>query len=183
MKALETVYRGHVFRSRLEARWAVFFDQIRVRWEYEPEGFKLDDGSNYLPDFFLHFDGGIYAEIKPEGDDFAKAREFAKHKKIVLLDGAPQLKIFKAIAPPDEDWEGGEYEVCFSDKYLPGGNNASENRFYTCPADEEEAREQGKFALDEKAEFARSLRFSDFQKEWDVEDLKRRMRETASREA
>jgi hypothetical protein len=26
IQAIETVYRGHRFRSRLEARWAVFFD-------------------------------------------------------------------------------------------------------------------------------------------------------------
>jgi hypothetical protein len=51
-KAIETRYGGCRFRSRLEARWAVFFDAVRIPWEYEPEGFELDSG-RYLPDFFL----------------------------------------------------------------------------------------------------------------------------------
>jgi hypothetical protein len=52
MKAIETHYRGYRFRSRLESRWAVFFDSLGIRWEYEIEGFDLD-GTRYLPDFWL----------------------------------------------------------------------------------------------------------------------------------
>ena len=51
IKAIETIYNGHRFRSRLEARWAVFFDTLGVAYEYEPEGFDLGDGLWYLPDF------------------------------------------------------------------------------------------------------------------------------------
>lgn len=54
MKAIETEYKGYLFRSRLEARWAVFFDACGVKWEYEPEGFDLGDDLYYLPDFLLH---------------------------------------------------------------------------------------------------------------------------------
>ena len=54
LKAIETEYRGYRFRSRLEARWAVFFDACGVQWEYEPEGYVLDNGQYYLPDFLLH---------------------------------------------------------------------------------------------------------------------------------
>ena len=54
IKSIETEYRGYRFRSRLEARWAVFFDACGVKWEYEPEGFDLGDGLYYLPDFLLH---------------------------------------------------------------------------------------------------------------------------------
>ena len=35
LKAIETEYKGYRFRSRLEARWAVFFDACGVKWEYE----------------------------------------------------------------------------------------------------------------------------------------------------
>lgn len=45
-KAIQTEYRGYLFRSRLEARWAVFFDACRIPWEYEPEGLVLSDGTN-----------------------------------------------------------------------------------------------------------------------------------------
>lgn len=53
IKPIETVYNGYRFRSRLEARWAVFFDALGIKYEYEPEGFRFPDGSCYLPDFYL----------------------------------------------------------------------------------------------------------------------------------
>lgn len=53
IQPIETKYKGYRFRSRLEARWAVFFDALGVEYEYEPEGFKLPNGKVYLPDFRL----------------------------------------------------------------------------------------------------------------------------------
>lgn len=69
LKAIQTEYKGSRFRSRLEARWAVFFDACGVDWEYEPEGYDLGGGLQYLPDFLLHGvqgrDGGdLYVEVK-----------------------------------------------------------------------------------------------------------------------
>lgn len=66
MKAIETEYKGYKFRSRLEARWAVFFDILGIRWEYEPEGIVLNDGTSYLPDFYL-IDFCCYFEVKRKG--------------------------------------------------------------------------------------------------------------------
>jgi len=63
MKAIETIYRGYKFRSRLEARWAVFFDAIEIEWEYEKEGYDLG-GEYYLPDFYLPY-WECFIEIKP----------------------------------------------------------------------------------------------------------------------
>lgn len=64
IKAIETKYDGYRFRSRLEARWAVFFNELNIDYEYEPEGYKLNDGTLYLPDFYLP-KFKIYAEVKP----------------------------------------------------------------------------------------------------------------------
>ena len=68
IKPIETEYNGYRFRSRLEARWAVFFDEARIRYDYEPEGFeiKISDSEliRYLPDFYLP-DFDIYCEVKP----------------------------------------------------------------------------------------------------------------------
>lgn len=64
IKAIETVYKGYRFRSRLEARWAVFFDTLGIEYEYEKEGFDLD-GVWYLPDFWLPR-YGHWIEIKPD---------------------------------------------------------------------------------------------------------------------
>ena len=69
IKAIETYYKGCRFRSRLEARWAVFFDAAGIKYEYEPDGFEFyncetDTTDRYLPDFYLpQFD--CYAEVKP----------------------------------------------------------------------------------------------------------------------
>ncbi len=69
IRAIETRYAGHRFRSRLEARWAVFLDTLDLDWQYEPEGFNLEDGTRYLPDF--HVDGVGWLEIKPRFDSAA----------------------------------------------------------------------------------------------------------------
>lgn len=61
--AIQTRYKGYRFRSRLEARWAVFLDHLGVKWEYEKEGYVLLDGTPYLPDFWLPDQGG-FLEIK-----------------------------------------------------------------------------------------------------------------------
>lgn len=53
IKPIETRYKGYRFRSRLEARWAVFFDSLGIEWQYEPEGFENAEGDKYLPDFYL----------------------------------------------------------------------------------------------------------------------------------
>lgn len=69
IKAIETRYKGYRFRSRLEARWAVFFDAMGMKWEYEPEGFDLGDAGWYLPDFRVRTPQGNFCwyEIKPKG--------------------------------------------------------------------------------------------------------------------
>lgn len=64
VRAIETSYRGYRFRSRLEARWAVFFDSLRLVWEYEPQGYEFDSGDRYLPDFWLPT-MNLWVEIKP----------------------------------------------------------------------------------------------------------------------
>jgi len=60
VNAHDTVFRGQRFRSRLEARWAAFFDLIGWRWEYEPF-----DGDFYIPDFAIVGEAPLLVEIKP----------------------------------------------------------------------------------------------------------------------
>ena len=63
IKAIETEYKGYRFRSRLEARWAVFFDALGIAWEYEKEGYDLGEAGWYLPDFWLP-EWKCFVEIK-----------------------------------------------------------------------------------------------------------------------
>lgn len=67
IRAIETHYNGYRFRSRLEARWAVFFDALDLKWEYEPEGFVTSAGP-YLPDFRVWTPQSrpMWYEVKPE---------------------------------------------------------------------------------------------------------------------
>ena len=51
---IETRYMGHYFRSKAEARFAVFLDCLGIKWEYEPQGFDLGNGLKYLPDFKIY---------------------------------------------------------------------------------------------------------------------------------
>ena len=86
IKPINTRYAGHLFRSRLEARWAVFMDALQWQWSYEPEGFDLPYSGFYLPDFLVTATPGFeyktpfWVEIKPTSpsrDEVNKLRELA----------------------------------------------------------------------------------------------------------
>lgn len=98
---IRTKYKGYSFRSRLESRWAVYFDLLGIPWQYEPEGFRMGSVC-YLPDFAVQvpvkaMDPGllgllptftpvqaeqVWVEVKPagkplSGNEIVKIREFA----------------------------------------------------------------------------------------------------------
>jgi len=60
IQAKETAFAGIEFRSRLEARWAAFFNALRWSWVYEP----LDLGV-WSPDFLLRGATSVFVEVKP----------------------------------------------------------------------------------------------------------------------
>ena len=93
--AIETVYRGTKYRSRLEARWAVFFDSLGLRFEYEAEGFDLGDSVLYLPDFWMP-DLKLWVEIKgndPIDHECEKAQRLAETTgyRVQVFYGGHQL--------------------------------------------------------------------------------------------
>lgn len=95
LRAITTRYKNHSFRSRLEARFAVYFDHLGIKWEYEPEGFELGNGLRYLPDFWLP-EWRIWVEIKPDTPDaagFEKAKRLALgHSAVLVLSGLPKAE-------------------------------------------------------------------------------------------
>jgi hypothetical protein len=102
IKPIETQYNGYRFRSRLEARWAVFFDTLKIEYQYEPEGFNLD-GLWYLPDFFLPSirfskQEGIWIEIKPK---FPNSDEREKAARLALFSGC---SVFITVDSFDKSW-------------------------------------------------------------------------------
>jgi hypothetical protein len=90
-RVIETEYRGYRFRSRLEARWAVFFDTLGVSWVYEPEGYDLD-GLWYLPDFYVST-WGAFVEIK-RGNSIPTPEERAKCLALARMTGRYCFLIF-----------------------------------------------------------------------------------------
>lgn len=61
IEAKPTFYNGVQFRSRLEARWAAFFNSYNYRWAYEPVDF-----GGWSPDFLLnHKSYSDFVEVKP----------------------------------------------------------------------------------------------------------------------
>jgi hypothetical protein len=91
---IPTRWNGVLYRSRTEARWAVFFDALGVEATYEPETFNLG-GSWYLPDFFI-LQWNLYVEVKPrEATEFERSR----CERLAALTGRP---VFMALGSPGE---------------------------------------------------------------------------------
>lgn len=131
-KSIPTRHAGILFRSRLEARWAVFFDHLSLKWEYETQGFTVD-GEPYLPDFLVFGAlGNIWAEVKagwnedPKG--IARWKRFAFQRpqpsRTVLLTGVPALGNSPFIIGGDDD----------ADEPGKGGWDDDTQEWRPCPA-------------------------------------------------
>lgn len=87
IKPIETIYNGYRFRSRLEARWAVFFDTLGIKYHYEYEGFNLNKVGWYLPDFWLP-DIDTWVEIKgqePTEEEREKCKKLADFNQATCI--------------------------------------------------------------------------------------------------
>jgi hypothetical protein len=107
---LPTAYRGCRFRSRLEARWAVFFDHMGIGWQYEPQGYLIG-GRPYLPDFLLEC--GTWVEVKGSEQELDKRLLRAAALQLPVMppsrERGPKLLILGPIPlpppnPDDGDW-------------------------------------------------------------------------------
>lgn len=95
MKAIETRFDDRRFRSRTEARWAVFFKALGWGYQYEKEGVVLPSGP-YLPDFWLP-EIESWLEVKgaePTANEIQLCEELAKAsgKRVLLAVGEPGAK-------------------------------------------------------------------------------------------
>lgn len=109
MQPIETEYRGTTFRSRLEARWAVFFDEMDIGWLYEGKTFQTEFGT-YTPDFFLFFRtpngvadfNGCYAEVKPVFPTGLEINKMRAIEPCLLLIGPPRSREYWLVHGDDE---------------------------------------------------------------------------------
>ncbi len=113
IKAIDTSYKGYYFRSRLEARWAVFFDHLEIKYEYEPEGYILSTGERYLPDFKVSNKYGTttWYDVKPLG--YGWCDKLMQMKKDYIADGV-RLNYFQILEGEPRDFitPDGKYDVC-----------------------------------------------------------------------
>lgn len=144
MKVIETKYKGYRFRSRLEARWAVYFDTIGIEWEYEKEGFEFNNGEKYLPDFWLP-QVNMWAEVKPgrfSDDELKKVKALVMETSFpcILLEGTPDLRSYGVVQwGPMLEGDTIREKLIIGDR---GGNDCvvsmakdypiQEHRFYSC---------------------------------------------------
>jgi hypothetical protein len=103
MKAIPTHYSGSWFRSRLEARWAAYFDILGLKWDYEPIDF---DG--WAPDFLIKTPYcPVFVEVKPTMEFsptgvFAKAWKYHTAMQVMLLGlGPDEYGLGTLMDPPD----------------------------------------------------------------------------------
>lgn len=94
LQAIQTTYNGYRFRSRLEARWAIFFEVLGLDFHYEAEGYILRDNKWYLPDFYFPT-VKMFAEVKP---DIVTKRERRSCELLALDSKKPVLML---AGPPD----------------------------------------------------------------------------------
>lgn len=81
----ETRWKGITFRSRLEAKWAVFFDLLGLEWQYEP----VELGA-WTPDFLLRgSERSIYVEVKP----------ITHFERVAKMDTVPGEHLLVGTAP------------------------------------------------------------------------------------
>ena len=89
--AVPTTYAGVEFRSRLESRWAAFFDLCGWEWRYESDLFP-----RWLVDFTIFVERvEILVEVKPIAWLGSEADWFAEldHPKIRKIRSTPRLTL------------------------------------------------------------------------------------------
>ncbi len=103
LKSIETKYNGYIFRSRLEARWAIYFDYVGIKWEYEIDGFEFPDKTKYIPDFWFP-EQKHWAEVKAQ--EFNESETHKAHN-ITRWTGKPLIKLIGS--PEDKEYSVIEY--------------------------------------------------------------------------
>jgi hypothetical protein len=134
LQSIPTTYKGIEFRARSEARWAVFFDKLGIRYLYEPLKVTPPDTGGYYPDFFFQ-DWRIYGEVKDLERDNLTFEEIGKMVSLVhalkvpllLIDGSPHAFSSYLLSPDNtrmleeyKNMEGDEvYKLADFREYLP----------------------------------------------------------------
>ena len=77
---------GHRCRSSWEVNYARILKHLKIKYEYEPTSFELNEGDSYTPDFYL-INNEEYIEIK------GYARDLFKEKINRFKEQYPEIKL------------------------------------------------------------------------------------------
>jgi hypothetical protein len=130
--AIRTRLNDVLYASKTEAQWVIFFNEMGLRFEYEPAYFTLPGGIVYRPDFWLP-QVKWFAEVKPFDGDQTEFRRKTKAlvqdtgEAILLLDGPPALHAYAGLQRMNGEFRGeveeSEYSLDiekFSDVFARG---------------------------------------------------------------
>ena len=130
--AIQTKYHGVLFRSRIEARWAVFYDALGIEWEYEKEGYQLPGNLGaYLPDFWIP---SLSCWIEIKGANPSKAERDKCEALATITNHVVYLFYGKIPYPSPESSESSEWI---------GPNGAWDCGYYWC-----QCQDCGKFGIE-----------------------------------
>jgi hypothetical protein len=122
VRSIPTNYAGCTYRSRVEARWAIWFDSVGLRFQYEPQGFFIRSGA-YLPDFWVE-GWRMFLEVKgvePTDEERRKCAELAIAAEcdVLLAVGAPEERF--QLLWFDRDGEREDRYAIARDKFSAAG--------------------------------------------------------------
>ena len=104
IEAKPTRYAGCLFRSRIEARWAMVFNEIGIDWEYERYVFDTPNGG-YCPDFWLpdHQKWWEVKGIQPPDSSVIAGRAVVNctNCPLMIVWGCLSYDVFRGIIYPD----------------------------------------------------------------------------------
>ena len=95
IRAIQTFFDGYRFRSRTEARFAVMWKALGWRYQFELDGFVLEQGP-FLPDFYLP-ECAVLVEVK---GTMPSDREVGL---CASLADAHDRTVFLAVGQPEHD--------------------------------------------------------------------------------
>jgi hypothetical protein len=110
---VETYHNNIKFEDRLYARWAIFFENMNIKYQYKPTCVYTDNGGSFKSTFLLP-ELKIYVEIKMtkdeiDIDDIWRWHSFAIQygNELLLIIGAPgkeeMMIIDRRTVPPIEE--------------------------------------------------------------------------------
>lgn len=126
IKAIPTTYKGIEYRSKLEAKVAMFLTLGQISFEYEPERLGNENGEEYNPDFYLP-DTDDWIEVKGKREGYEQ--EILKASRFVTYDG-PIKRLIIISEIPDPEVMGMPHFPCYYGQKLFNGQNILSTGWY-----------------------------------------------------